>query len=88
MGRARLNGSAVSATRIPFQHTADHLAEYYPDEVSADLVPSAPLANDYGALRSTPNRPPSLLPCTAGLYISSACAGGRTNVPEVVARAT
>ena len=32
--------------------------------------------------------PPSLRPCTAGLYISSACAGGRTKTPGVVARAT
>ena len=34
------------------------------------------------------NTPPSLRPCTAGLYISSACAGGRTKTPGVVARAT
>src|SRR5439155_3841896 len=32
--------------------------------------------------------PPSLRPLTPGLYISSACAGGRTNTPGVVARAT
>src|SRR5690348_4204379 len=36
----------------------------------------------------TVKTPPSLRPCTAGLYISSACAGGRTNTPGVVARAT
>ncbi len=36
----------------------------------------------------TLNTPPSLRPWTAGLYISSACAGGRTNTPGVVARAT
>jgi hypothetical protein len=35
----------------------------------------------------TPNQPPSLRPFTPGLYISSACAGGRTNLPAVVARA-
>jgi hypothetical protein len=39
-------------------------------------------------LAVTTNLPPSLRPCTPGLYISSACAGGRTNVPRVVARAT
>lgn len=38
-------------------------------------------------LASTVNRPPSLRPLTAGLYISSAYAGGRTNTPGVVARA-
>lgn len=37
---------------------------------------------------STVNTPPSLRPYTAGLYISSACAGGRMNTPGVVARAT
>jgi hypothetical protein len=36
----------------------------------------------------TVNTPPSLRPFTAGLYISSACTGGRTNTPGVVARAT
>src|SRR5262245_61896067 len=30
---------------------------------------------------------PPVRPFTAGLYISSACAGGTTNVPAVVARA-
>jgi hypothetical protein len=35
----------------------------------------------------TLNLPPSLRPWSAGLYISSANAGGRTNVPAVVARA-
>ena len=46
-----------------------------------------------GTHRSAPGAttvklPPSLRPYTAGLYISSACAGGRTKVPGVVARAT
>jgi len=35
----------------------------------------------------TVNTPPSLRPLTDGLYISSACAGGRMNTPGVVARA-
>src|SRR5712692_614258 len=39
-------------------------------------------------LAVTLKTPPSLRPWTAGLYISSACAGGRTNTPGVVARAT
>src|SRR5687767_14170388 len=41
-----------------------------------------------GGLAVTTNVPPSLRPFTAGLYISSAYAGGLTNVPCVVARAT
>jgi hypothetical protein len=36
----------------------------------------------------TVKTPPSLSPNTAGLYISSAWAGGRMNTPGVVARAT
>src|SRR5437867_7115078 len=36
----------------------------------------------------TVKMPPSLRPLTPGLYISSACVGGRTNTPGVVARAT
>jgi hypothetical protein len=36
----------------------------------------------------TVNHPPSLRPRTAGLYISSAYAGGLTKLPAVVARAT
>ena len=36
----------------------------------------------------TVKSPPSLRPRTAGLYISSAWAGGRTKTPAVVARAT
>src|SRR5213079_1800672 len=47
-----------------------------------------PLAPAHGTRGVTVNTPPSLRPCTAGLYISSACAGGRMNVPGVVARAT
>ena len=48
--------------------------------------PAAPVAHrDFTV---TVNTPPSLRPWTAGLYISSACAGGRTNTPGVVARAT
>ena len=42
----------------------------------------------HGARAVTVKTPPSLRPCTAGLYISSAWAGGRMNVPGVVARAT
>src|SRR5882724_1605267 len=47
-----------------------------------------PAASTHGFRSVTVKTPPSLRPCTAGLYISSACAGGRTNVPGVVARAT
>jgi len=48
--------------------------------------PAAPVAHrDFTVMVNTP---PSLRPWTAGLYISSACAGGRTNTPGVVARAT
>src|SRR6266487_6320972 len=48
--------------------------------------PAAPAAHrDFTV---TLNTPPSLRPWTAGLYISSACAGGRTKTPGVVARAT
>src|ERR1051325_10234650 len=39
-------------------------------------------------LAFTVKTPPSLRPYTAGLNISSAYAGGRTNTPGVVARAT
>ena len=39
-------------------------------------------------LGTTLKTPPSLLPPNEGLYISTACAGGRTNVPAVVALAT
>src|SRR5690349_12848009 len=42
----------------------------------------------HGAFAVTVKAPPSERPCTAGLYISSACAGGSTNTPGVVARAT
>src|SRR4051812_38898896 len=51
-------------------------------------APSLPLLHLHGPFGVTTNVPPSLRPFTAGLYISSACAGGRTNVPGVVARAT
>ena len=42
----------------------------------------------HGDLAFTVNTPPSVRPYTAGLYISSAKAGGRTKTPGVVARAT
>src|SRR5258705_11347294 len=48
----------------------------------------SPSGSTHGFRSVTVKTPPSLRPCTAGLYISSACAGGRTNVPGVVARAT
>ena len=50
-------------------------------------VPSSlsPVPIHFGVTTKTP---PSLRPFTAGLYISSACTGGRMNVPGVVARAT
>ncbi len=41
----------------------------------------------HGPDARTVNTPPSLSPNTAGLYISSACAGGRMKLPGVVARA-
>ena len=47
-----------------------------------------PASARHGVFAVTVNTPPSLRPCTAGLYISSAYAGGRTNTPGVVARAT
>jgi hypothetical protein len=43
---------------------------------------------DHGPFAVTVNTPPSLRPFTPGLYISSACTGGRMNTPGVVARAT
>jgi len=43
---------------------------------------------DHGPFAVTVKTPPSLRPFTPGLYISSACTGGRTNTPGVVARAT
>lgn len=48
--------------------------------------PTAP-GHRPAARRVTVNTPPSLRPCTAGLYISSAWAGGRMKMPGVVARA-
>ena len=51
---------------------------------SAQLVRSSWLLR---AFRSTRNRLPLLRPWTAGLYISSAYAGGATKLPAVVARA-
>jgi hypothetical protein len=68
-----------------------------PHAESADSHDCGEKNGDTGAARArhgplplrgvTMNVPPSLRPFTAGLYISSACAGGRMNVPGVVARA-
>src|SRR6266496_1005316 len=40
----------------------------------------------HGDFTVTLNKPPSLRPWTAGLYISSACAGGRATTPGVFVR--
>ena len=50
-------------------------------------VLTAPAADPRNGAFPKVKTPPSVRPNTAGLYISSACAGGRTKTPGVVARA-